>query len=98
VGHEPGRVALLNRVSRSHSKRLTTEELAVVSSELGESDDQEDRDIARVLGRRQLTDDERERVRRLLAHRMLKYRLLPDGSLSSEGRAIDAIIGKLMFY
>jgi hypothetical protein len=29
---------------------------------------------------------------------MLKHGLEPDGSLQPEGRAIDDIIGKLMFY
>jgi hypothetical protein len=54
--------------------------------------------LADVLGRRQFTDDERERIRRLLARKMLEAGLLPDGSPRREGRAIDDIIGKLTFY
>ena len=43
-------------------------------------------------------DEEREHLRGLLVPEMLKHDLEADGSLPPEGRAIDDIIGKLMFY
>ncbi len=88
----------MNRASPSDSSKLTADEFALVHKVLVASEDEEDRELAGAFGRRTLTDDERERVRRLLAREMLRYELLPDGSLPSEGRAIDAVIGKLMFY
>ena len=54
--------------------------------------------ISKALGRRTLTDDEREHIRRLLVQEMLKYGLEADGSPLRESRAIDDIIGKLTFY
>jgi hypothetical protein len=54
--------------------------------------------IAEALGRRRLTGEERKHVRDLLVPEMLKHGLDADGSLPLEGRAIDEIIGKLMFY
>jgi hypothetical protein len=80
------------------SQRLTEEELQTVTSLLESADDEEDREILGVIGRRTLTDDERERVRDLLALKLMERGVLPDGSMNEEGRAIDEIIGKLMFY
>ena len=54
--------------------------------------------IAEALKRRRLTDEEREYLRGLLVPEMLKHGLEADGSLPPEGRAIDDIIGTLMFY
>jgi hypothetical protein len=77
-------------------RALTKDELAVVRTVLAAAGDEWE--IAEVLGRRRLTDEEREHVRDLLVPEMLKYGLDADGSLAPEGRAIDDIIGKLMFY
>jgi hypothetical protein len=54
--------------------------------------------IAEALKCRRLTDEEREHLRGLLVPEILKHDLEADGSLPPEGRAIDDIIGKLMFY
>lgn len=52
----------------NHGKqRLTEHEVNRIKSLLMTSDDEEDQVILTVLGRRTLTDDERERVRHLLA-------------------------------
>jgi hypothetical protein len=75
---------------------LTEDELAVVRRVLAASGDEWG--IADALGRRRLTDEEREHVRDLLVPEMLKHGLDADGSLPPEGQAIDDIIGKLMFY
>jgi hypothetical protein len=80
------------------SQRLTSQELRTITSLLADTDDKEDRRISGALGRRTLTDDERERIRHLLGLELMERGVLPDGSLSEEGRAIDEIIGKLMFY
>lgn len=95
VGHEPGG---LSRMSSGHRPKLSEDEFRFVRDVLRSSPEEEDREVADVLGRRHLTDDERERVRRLLVHKMLEAGLLPDGSPGREGRAIDDIIGKLTFY
>jgi hypothetical protein len=76
--------------------RLTKDELAFIRSVLAASGDEWG--IAEALGRRRLTDEEREHVRGILVPEMLKHGLESDGSLPPEGRAIDDIIGKLMFY
>jgi hypothetical protein len=85
-------------MSSGDGSKLSEEELRFVQDALRLSPEEEDWDLADVLGRRHLTDDERERVRRVLVHKMLEGGLLPDGSPKSEGRAIDDIIGKLTFY
>jgi hypothetical protein len=78
------------------SRRLTKDELATIRRVLAASGDEYG--IAEALNRRRLTDEERELLRGLLVPEMLKHGLEPDGSLQPEGRAIDDIIGKLMFY
>jgi hypothetical protein len=78
------------------SRRLTKDELATIRKVLAASGDEYG--IAEALNRRGLTDEEREHLRGLLVPEMLKHGLEPDGSLQPEGRAIDDIIGKLMFY
>ena len=78
------------------NRRLTKEELAVIRRVLSASGDEWG--IAEALGRRRLTDEEREQVRHLLVPEMLKHDLDADGSLPPEGQAIDDIIGNLMFY
>lgn len=75
---------------------LAEDELAVVRRVLAASGDEWE--IAEAFGRRRLTNEEREHVRHLLVPEMLKHGLDADGSLPPEGRAIDDIIGKLMFY
>jgi hypothetical protein len=85
-------------MSSGDGSKLSEEELRFVQDVLRLSPEEEDWDLADVLGRRHLTNDERERVRRVLVHKMLEEGLLPNGSPRSEGRAIDDIIGKLMFY
>lgn len=87
----------MSEANRS-SRRLTEQELRTITSLLAATDDEEDREISSALGRRTLTDDERERVRHVLALELMERGVLPDGSLSEEGRAIDEVIGKLMFY
>jgi hypothetical protein len=77
-------------------RALTKDELAVIGTVLAISGDEWE--IAEALGRRRLTDEERKHVRDLLVPEMLKHGLDADGSLPPEGRAIDDIIGKLMFY
>jgi hypothetical protein len=78
------------------SRRLTKDELAIIRRALAASGDEWR--IAETLKRRRLTDEEREHLRDLLVPEMLKHGLEADGSLPPEGRAIDDIIGKLMFY
>jgi hypothetical protein len=78
------------------NRRLTKDELAVIRGVLSASGDEHG--ISEALGRRRLTDEEREHVRGLLVPEMLKHGFETDGSLSPEGRAVDDIIGKLMFY
>ena len=78
------------------SRRLTKDELAIIRRVLAASGDEWR--IAETLKRRRLTDEEREHLRGLLVPEMLKHGLEADGSLPPEGRAIDDIIGKLMFY
>lgn len=85
-------------MSSEDRSKLSEEELRFVRDVLRLSPEEEDRELADVLGRRQLTDDERERIRHVLVHKMLEEGLLPDGSPRPEGRAIDDIIGKLTFY
>jgi hypothetical protein len=80
------------------SRRLTDQELRTITSLLAATGEEEDRKISAALGRRSLTDDERERVRHLLGLELMERGVLPDGSLTEKGRAIDEIIGKLMFY
>lgn len=80
------------------SREITEQELRTITSLLAAADEEEDREISAALGRRTLTDDERERVRHLLGLELMERGVLPDGSLTEEGRAIDEIIGKLMFY
>lgn len=84
----------------NHGKhRLTEHEVNRIKSLLMTSDDEEeDQVILTVLGRRTLTDDERERVRHLLALMLMERGISADGSLNEDGRAIDEIIGKVMFY
>jgi hypothetical protein len=69
----------------------------MITSLLAATGDEEDREISGALGRRTLTDDERERVRHLLALELMRE-VLPDASLTEVGRAVDEIIGKLTFY
>jgi hypothetical protein len=78
------------------NRRLTKDELAVIRSVLSASGDEFR--ISEALGRRRLTDEEREHIRDLLVPEMLKHGLEADSSLPPEGRAIDDIIGKLTFY
>jgi hypothetical protein len=78
-------------------RRLTEEEFRTITSLLTATDDEEDQAILSVLGRRILTDDERERVGDLLAVQLMAE-VMPDGSLTGEGKAIDEIIGKLMDF
>jgi hypothetical protein len=82
-----------NRVKQ----RLTQQEFRTINSLLEAADDDQDRAIQGVVGRRRLTDDERERVRHLLAMQLMAE-VLPDASLTEEGKAIDDIIGKLADY
>lgn len=80
------------------SRRLTSEELDVIRKVLSASGDETEIGIWSALGRRTLTDDEREHVRALLLTEALSYGFEKDGSMTREGRAVDDIIGKLMFY
>ena len=84
--------------SHDSDQRLTDAEYNVIIKILSKTDEEEDAVIAKALGRRTLTDDERERVRLLLADEMMKHGLLPDGSPTPEGRRVDTMIGKLMDY
>jgi hypothetical protein len=84
-------------ILRGPSDRLTEAELQTITSLLQEADDEEDREVLGVIGRRPLTDDERERIRDLLALQLMKRGVLADGSMNDEGRALDEIIGKLFY-
>jgi hypothetical protein len=92
-------VEAVERVSEANrgKRRLTEQEFREITSLLAAADDEEDWAILGVLGRRVLTDDERERVRELLSVQLMAQ-VLPDASLTVEGKAIDEIIGKLMDY
>ncbi len=80
------------------SRRLTSGELDLIRKVLTASGDENEADTWSALGRRTLTDDEREHVRALLLIEALSYGFEADGSMTREGRAVDDIIGKLMFY
>jgi hypothetical protein len=93
TGHCGGTLVSMMAAGKS---RLTKDELDFIQSVLAASGDEWG--IGKVLGHRRLTDEEREHVRDLLVPEMLKHGLESDGSLPPEGRAIDDLIGKLMFY
>jgi hypothetical protein len=87
-------VEILRIDGRNDLRRMSFER----SSLLEAADDDEDREILGVIGRRTMTDDERERVRDRLALKLMERGILPDGSMNEEGRVLDDIIGKLTFY
>jgi ABC-type antimicrobial peptide transport system ATPase subunit len=82
MGNQSRQVEIVSEANR-WSRRLTEQELRTITSLLAATDDEEDREIKRAWPKN-LTDDERERVRHVLALELMERGVQPDGSVSEE--------------